>query len=91
MGLFDEVNDGEENNNSTEVKKDEVVLEFPEAVQIKTVVDGREEIIDTFVTDKKKGIIYTDKAKKKASNLKEAYPNRTFYVVEIINRIVGTY
>lgn len=83
--IFDEINQNEEN------RVEEKIETLPQAYQVRTVKGGREEIVDTFVVDKIRQIVPIDKAKAKARLMKKAFPNQTFFVVEINHTIVGTY
>jgi hypothetical protein len=96
MGMFDDI------NKEAEKMQEEVIeiTDLPEAYQVRTTEksigrDGKTEvkevIVDTFKVDKKNGIIPIDKARGKARLMKIANPTKTFYVVEILHRIVGTY
>lgn len=96
MGLFDKINE-EAEKKENEVQQN--ITEFPEAYQVMTTEKStsqngtivREVIVDTFVVDKKKGIVPVGKAKIKAQKMKEAFPDKSFYVVEIVHRIVANY
>lgn len=96
MSMFDQINEEAEKQ---ETAKQEAIAELPEAYQIMSTERSRnqngvvikEVIMDTYLVDKKNGIIPVGKAKLKAKKLKEAYPDRSFYVVEIVHRIIATY
>ena len=94
MGIFDEINNEAEAQEQIQVK--EMPSELPEAFQVMTTtqIQGRgvvEEIVDTFLVDRKNGIVPIEKAKKKAKKLKEIFTDKTYYVVGIYKRIEATY
>lgn len=96
MGLFDKINE-EAEEKENEVQQN--ITELPEAYQVMTTEKSssqngtivREVIVDTFMVDKKNGIVPSGKAKLKAKKMKEAFPNKSFYVVEIVHRIIANY
>ena len=94
MSVFDEIN--EEQSKKEQSQTAEAIMEIPEAMQVLTsnkLYNGsiHEEIIDTFVVDKKNGIIPIEKAKNKAKAMKRVFPDKTYYVVGIYKRIEATY
>lgn len=85
--VFDETDEKKE-----VLKKEDAIAELPEAYQVRgTDSQGREEIIDTFKVDRVRGITPIGKAKLKAQAMKRVFPKKTFYVVEIVHRIINTY
>jgi hypothetical protein len=97
MSIFEEINAEEEKK---EVEKQDAIAELPEAYQVLTTeqtrgLNGktqiREVIIDTFMVDKARGIVPSEKAKIKARKMKEVYPDKSFYVVEVVHRIIANY
>jgi hypothetical protein len=96
MSLFNEINKEAEEK---ELANQKAITELPEAYQVMTTEVGRnqngtvlrEVVVDTYAVDKVKGIVPKGKAMLKAKKMKEVYPDKTFYVVEIVNRIVATY
>jgi hypothetical protein len=86
QGLFDLINEEAEQKE----KEASVINEFPIAYQIRRTVkysSGKTgyEILDTYTCDKEKGIMPIEKARKKASLLKNCY------VIEISEKIVGNF
>jgi hypothetical protein len=53
--------------------------------------NGKQHIVDTFYVDKVRGIMPIDKARKKAKLMKNVYPNKTYFVVEVLHRTTNVY
>jgi hypothetical protein len=91
--IFAEINKEEAEK---EKQLQDVPTELPEAFQVLTtnkLHNGsiHEEIVDTFMVDKVKGIIPIEKAKSKAKKMKQVFPDKTYFVVGIYKRIEATY
>lgn len=92
--LFETINKEEEEKQK--LASQNAPIELPEAYQVLKAVKNhageiREEIVDTFIPDRAKGIDPIEKAKAKAKSMKRVFPNQTFYAVGIYKRIIGTY
>lgn len=85
-GALDILSNGTEDKKevsaSNEVKED--ALYIPKDYQIFSThnneATGKREIADTYMCDRKKGIVPNLKARKKADLMKNAFPKKTFFV-----------
>lgn len=85
-GALDILSNGTEDKKdigtSNEVKDDAVYI--PKTYQIYSThngeATGKREIADTYVCDRKKGIVPNLKARKKADLMKNAFPTKKFFV-----------
>ena len=66
-------------------------IEIPVSFQVRKVSNGKDELIETFMVDKVRGIIPIEKAKRKAQLMKSAFPKDSIYVVEVLHRVVKTF